>query len=434
MNWIRRGIVLAVLLGAVSASAVDTDSDGIPDSLDTCISDNRNGSSNRGCDHDTDGYGNVCDADFDQSGSVIASDFTDYFTPAFKGGDASPWPEGMDMDCSGAVISSDYTDYFAPSFKGAAVPGPSGAACAGHSANLCKPNLEARMVEFEQGGSGVDLVTTSFGFVVSQSEPLHPTVASTDPDDSESYLNNPAREATGVAISDPLLVANSSTALPFEWAVDVVRGRGTSATTSADWSYLTSTGFQVSEQTVCNRLYFSYSDGFADGNNSPADVVVWNGNNSLTAVDPAVQLRWDSGVLTLDKGLSSTNFGGSGSTALTGDGVARSECTGEFCRVEVCYDHDEDQDDTNKVRVRASVEVVTGASAGQRDEVNELLPNGSSTLSPAGAIGLQFTGTSGDRAWFDADEYIDLANYLSAQFNSVDTTYEIGPAYEIEGY
>lgn len=439
MRLTRRVGILALLglLGAVPAFAADTDSDGIPDSLDTCINDPRNNAFDRGCDVDTDGYGNVCDADFDQSGSVTSTDYSQYFVPAFKGGDPSPWPEGMDMDCSNSVTSADFSMYFVPQFNvnynPSGQPGPTGAACAGHP--FCKPNLEARMVEYEQGGSGVDLATTSFGLLVTQNEPLHPeTAPTTDPDDSESYLNNSAREANGLEFSDPVLVDYTTAGLPFAFAVDVVRSRGTVTTTTSDWAFVTSSGHQVSEQTVCNRFYFTYSDGFSNSSNSPTDVVVFESNDTSTSLDAAIQFRWNNGTLTLDKGLSATQFGGSGSTALSGNGVTRDECVGEWCRFEVCLDHDEQQNDTNQVRIRGSVEIVTGSNDGQIDSVNETLPNASSTLAPNASMGLLFTGTGTARAWFDADEYIDLANYLSVQFNSVDPIYEIGPAYEIEGY
>jgi hypothetical protein len=111
-----------------------TDGDQIPDVLDKCMLDSRNATPGADCDSDSDGYGNVCDADFNQNGVVNPIDFTDYFIPAFKGLDPSPWPQGMDMNCNGVVNPIDFTDFFLPKFKGAlggSVPGPSGLSCAG---------------------------------------------------------------------------------------------------------------------------------------------------------------------------------------------------------------------------------------------------------------------------------------------------------------
>jgi hypothetical protein len=131
-------MVFAISIGYPIASfaglAPDADGDGIPDVLDKCTLDSRNATAPATCDHDTDGYGNVCDADFDQNGLVSSGDFTNFFVPAFKGSDPSPWPQGMDMDCNGLVTSADFSSFFVPKFKGAlggAIPGPSGLSCAG---------------------------------------------------------------------------------------------------------------------------------------------------------------------------------------------------------------------------------------------------------------------------------------------------------------
>jgi hypothetical protein len=131
-------MVFAISIGYPIASfaglAPDADGDGIPDVLDKCTLDSRNATAPATCDHDTDGYGNVCDADFDQIGLVSSGDFTNFFVPAFKGSDPSPWPQGMDMDCNGLVTSADFSSFFVPKFKGAlggAIPGPSGLSCAG---------------------------------------------------------------------------------------------------------------------------------------------------------------------------------------------------------------------------------------------------------------------------------------------------------------
>jgi hypothetical protein len=127
--------VLALFpLASLAGPPDESDGDGIPDVLDKCTHDSRNGTPPGTCDSDSDGYGNVCDADFDQNFIVSSPDFSSWFIPAFKGSDPSPWPQGMDMDCNGAVTSVDFSNYFIPKFKGAlggAIPGPSGLACAG---------------------------------------------------------------------------------------------------------------------------------------------------------------------------------------------------------------------------------------------------------------------------------------------------------------
>jgi len=131
-------MVFASLIGYPIASfaglAPDADGDGIPDVLDKCTLDSRNATAPATCDSDTDGYGNTCDADFNQNGVTNPVDFSDYFIPAFKGLDPSPWPQGMDMNCNNVVNPVDFSDFFIPKFKGAlggAVPGPSGLSCAG---------------------------------------------------------------------------------------------------------------------------------------------------------------------------------------------------------------------------------------------------------------------------------------------------------------
>ena len=132
--------VLCVAFG-ISAHAGppdESDGDGIPDVIDKCTWDSRNGIAPSTCDSDCDGYGNVCDADFDQNFGVLGSDYTMYFIPAFKGLVAPT--RGQDMDCNGTVLGSDFTMYFIPKFKGqlgGAIPGPSGLACAGQPGCGC---------------------------------------------------------------------------------------------------------------------------------------------------------------------------------------------------------------------------------------------------------------------------------------------------------
>jgi hypothetical protein len=131
-------MVFAISIGFPIASfaglAPDSDNDGIPNVLDKCTLDSRNATAPATCDHDGDGYGNVCDPDFNQSYTVTSADFGQFFNPAFKGSDPSPWPQGMDMNCSGTMTSADFGQFFNPKFKGilgGQRPGPSGLSCAG---------------------------------------------------------------------------------------------------------------------------------------------------------------------------------------------------------------------------------------------------------------------------------------------------------------
>jgi len=133
-------MVFAISIGFPIASfaglAPDADGDGIPDVLDKCTLDSRNATAPATCDTDVDGYGNVCDADFNQSKTTTSADFNQFFFPAFKGYDPSPWPQGMDQNCSNTVTSADFNQFFNPKFKGAPAlggggPGPSGLSCAG---------------------------------------------------------------------------------------------------------------------------------------------------------------------------------------------------------------------------------------------------------------------------------------------------------------
>jgi Thrombospondin type 3 repeat len=126
-------LAIGLPLATNAGPLIEGDGDGIPDVLDKCTEDSRNGTPPMTCDTDQDGYGNVCDADFDQSGTVNVVDFSMYFIPRFKAGSDSP-TVGADMDCSGTVGANDFSMFFIPKFKGAlggAIPGPSGLACAG---------------------------------------------------------------------------------------------------------------------------------------------------------------------------------------------------------------------------------------------------------------------------------------------------------------
>jgi len=120
---------LSTSLSPLASTALDTDSDGVPDALDNCVTVPNPGPLS--CDTDLDGYGNACDGDFNNDGSVDAgSDFSEIFLPDFNlGRDASG--TGTDMDCNGRVeVEPDFSTAFLSQFA-AGAPGPSGFACAG---------------------------------------------------------------------------------------------------------------------------------------------------------------------------------------------------------------------------------------------------------------------------------------------------------------
>ena len=98
----------------------DTDSDGIPDEWDNCVST----SNTDQCDTNTDGYGNVCDSDVNNDGVVGNPDFN-----TFRAEFGSAGPD-TDFNCDGVVGNPDF-NIFRSAFGGA--PGPSGLGCAGTS-------------------------------------------------------------------------------------------------------------------------------------------------------------------------------------------------------------------------------------------------------------------------------------------------------------
>lgn len=139
---------------------VDSDADGIVDSLDNCpMTPNptqlNSDTDTRGdaCDNcslaanndpgavpnspgvlksqldvDQDGYGNACDADLNNSGNTTSSDYTILRNVLLQIYSASPIAAAADMNGSGTVTSADYTllrnRLLTP-------PGPSGLTCAG---------------------------------------------------------------------------------------------------------------------------------------------------------------------------------------------------------------------------------------------------------------------------------------------------------------
>jgi hypothetical protein len=111
-------LALGLSLGVGAGPVIDTDGDGIVDSLDNCLA----VANTTQCDADLDGYGNHCDADTNNDFGVGPPDFG-AFAGAFGTADAL-----NDFNCDGGVGPPDF-GIFASSFGG--FPGPSGLGCAG---------------------------------------------------------------------------------------------------------------------------------------------------------------------------------------------------------------------------------------------------------------------------------------------------------------
>jgi FtsP/CotA-like multicopper oxidase with cupredoxin domain len=118
------GLLLALTSAQALAVAVDSDSDGVDDNLDNCISvpNGTNtfpaGDPRIQCDTDGDGIGNICDADLDSSGGVV--NFADL--AAFKAAFGTTDPDA-DLNCSGGVVNFADLATFKQLFG--AAPGPS---------------------------------------------------------------------------------------------------------------------------------------------------------------------------------------------------------------------------------------------------------------------------------------------------------------------
>jgi hypothetical protein len=118
--------MLFVTLLAGSAWAVDSDGDGVDDTIDNCTY----VANPNQIDSNYDGFGNYCDADLFNDNIVNAVDF-EIFIKCFVQAIASgPLPcEHSDFDSDGYVLAGDFGVVMSPAFG--SPPGPSGLACAG---------------------------------------------------------------------------------------------------------------------------------------------------------------------------------------------------------------------------------------------------------------------------------------------------------------
>ena len=101
-------VAFGLSMGSFAGSIADTDSDGIPDASDNCIT-LANGPTGGTCttnnDTDTDGYGNICDGDFNNDGAPGFDDLTVLLNNIGNGA-ADPQ---MDLNCDGAPGFDDLT-------------------------------------------------------------------------------------------------------------------------------------------------------------------------------------------------------------------------------------------------------------------------------------------------------------------------------------
>ena len=130
-------LTLGLAVSGFAGSIVDNDADGIPNSLDNCIT-TPNGpllglcSANQ--DANENGYGNACEADWDLDGIVGGSDFL-IFSASFGATPGDPnWAPQVDSDCDNIIGGSDFL-LFSGQFGG--VAGPSGLSCAATLATGC---------------------------------------------------------------------------------------------------------------------------------------------------------------------------------------------------------------------------------------------------------------------------------------------------------
>ena len=120
-------LALSLSMGAFAGSITDTDTDGVPDSLDNCdvlangplVADSNNCFQTDG---DQDGYGNACDVDLSNNN---VNDLPDLIDVLGALGTADP---AADITCNGAV---DLPDLIIVLGALGGAPGPSGIGCAG---------------------------------------------------------------------------------------------------------------------------------------------------------------------------------------------------------------------------------------------------------------------------------------------------------------
>jgi len=102
------GVTFGLTMGSLAGSVADTDSDGIPDAYDNCITIPNGplwGTCSRNEDIDGDGYGDACDADWNNDGAPGFDDLTLFLANI---GNANA-PPGMDLNCDGAPGFDDCT-------------------------------------------------------------------------------------------------------------------------------------------------------------------------------------------------------------------------------------------------------------------------------------------------------------------------------------
>ena len=119
--------VLAVAVGLTSyaGSSVDTDSDGVFDSVDNCdVDPNGPMLGTAFCvaqeDGDGDGFGNPCDTDTNNNGQTDLGDVADTLTQSKVGGTLLNY----DFDCDGVTALPDVAKALGDS-KAGKIPGPS---------------------------------------------------------------------------------------------------------------------------------------------------------------------------------------------------------------------------------------------------------------------------------------------------------------------
>jgi len=110
------------LVAMAGTPVMDTDNDGIVDTLDNCVTKPNAGA--LFCDTDGDGYGNACDSDLNNDGQTAGVDFT-LFGQNFG---STGSPNIADGNCDNQVLGLDFT-FFGQNFG--KPPGPSGLSCAG---------------------------------------------------------------------------------------------------------------------------------------------------------------------------------------------------------------------------------------------------------------------------------------------------------------